>query len=51
MVSKDEWGDCMPVYQAAITDGGLFTDTGVGLDERGENERPSEHDYEMKTVC
>jgi len=34
--------------QAAITDGGLFTDTGV--DERGENERQSENDCEMKTV-
>jgi len=33
--------------QAAITDGGLFRDTGV--DERGENERHSENDCEMET--
>jgi len=34
--------------RAAITDGSLFTDTGV--DERGENERQSENDSEVKTV-
>jgi len=34
--------------QAAITGGGLFTDTGVH--EQGENERKSENDCEMKTV-
>jgi len=34
--------------RAAITDGGLYTDTGVN--ERGENERQSENDSEMKTV-
>jgi len=35
--------------QAAITDGGLFTDTGVH--EQGESERQSENDsYEMKIV-
>jgi len=34
-------------HQAAITDGGLFTDTGV---ERGENEQQSENDCEIKTV-
>jgi len=34
--------------QAAITDGGLFTDTGVP--ERGENDQQSENDCEMKTV-
>jgi len=51
IVSEDQRGDleCMyKVCQAAITDGGLFTDTGV--DERGEIERQSENDYEMKTV-
>jgi len=35
--------------QAARTDGGLFTDTGV--DERGENERHSENDCQMKTLA
>jgi len=35
--------------QAARTDGGQFTDTGV--DEQGENERHSENDYEMKTLA
>jgi len=34
--------------QAAITDGVLFTDTGV--DKRYENERQGENDCEMKTV-
>jgi len=43
-VSEGQWGDLECFYkacQAAITDGGLFTDTGV--DERGENERQSEN--------
>jgi len=38
ILSEDEWGDLECLYkarQAAITDGGVFTDTGV--DERGEN--------------
>jgi len=52
-VSEDQCGDLECLYkacQAAVTDGGLFTDTGV--DERGENERQSENDCEneMKTV-
>jgi len=50
-VSEDQWGDLECPYkacQAARTDGGLFTDTGE--DERGENERQSENDYEVKTV-
>ena len=37
--NENEWGDLECLYkacQAAITDGGFFTDTGV--DERGENE-------------
>jgi len=44
-------GDLECLYkacQAAITDGGSFTDTGV--DGRGENERQNENDCEMKTV-
>jgi len=51
IVSEDQWGDLECLYkvcQAAITVGGLFTDTGV--DERGENKRQSENDCEMKTV-
>jgi len=51
IVGEDQWGDLECLHkacQAAITDGGLFTDTGE--DERGENERQSENDYEMKTV-
>jgi len=51
ILSEDEWGDLECLYkscQAAITDGGLFTDTGVN--ERGENERQSKNDSEMKTV-
>jgi len=51
ILSEDEWGDLECLYkacQADITDGGLFTDTGVN--ERGENERQSENDSEMKTV-
>ena len=35
--------------QAAITDGGLFADTGVN--ERGENEWQSENDNEMIDFC
>jgi len=49
IVSEDQWGDLECLYkvcQAAITDEGLFTDTGV--DERGENERQSANDCEMK---
>jgi len=41
-MSEDKWGDLECLYkacQSAITDGGLFRDTGV--DERGENERQS----------
>jgi len=51
IVSKDQWRDLECTYkacQAAITDEGLFTHT--GLDERGENERQSENDFDMKTV-
>ena len=39
VLNEDEWGDLECLHkacQAAITDGGLFTDTGVN--ERGENE-------------
>jgi len=41
--------------QAAVTDGGLFTDTAWRrlyrcMHERGENKRLSENDCEMKTV-
>jgi len=46
IVSEDQWGDLECLYkacQAAKTDGGLVTDTGV-------DERQSENDYEMKTV-
>jgi len=51
ILSEDVWRylECLhKAYQAAKTDGGLFTDTGVH--ERGENERKSENDFEMKTV-
>jgi len=51
IVSEDQWADLECLYkacQAARTDGGLFTDTGE--DERCENERQGENDYEMKTV-
>jgi len=44
-------GDSKCLYkalQAPITDGGLFTDTCIN--ERGENERQSENDSELKTV-
>ena len=54
VLNEDEWGalECSlyKACQAAITDGDLFTDTGVN--ERGENEIwQSENDNEMKTVC
>jgi len=51
IVKEDQWEDLECLHkgcQAAITDGGLFTDTGV--DERSENERQGENDCEMKTV-
>jgi len=50
-VKEDQWGylECLhKAWQAALTDGGLFTDTGI--DERCENERQGENDYKMKTV-
>jgi len=50
-VSDDQWGDLECRYkacQAARTDGGLFTDTGV--DDRCENVQQGENDCEMKTV-
>ena len=49
--NENEWRDLECLYkacQAATTDGGFFTDTGV--DEWGENEWQSENDNEMKTV-
>jgi len=49
ILNEDELGDLECLYkgcQAAIADGGLLTDTGVH--ERGENERQSENDCEMK---
>jgi len=51
IVKEDQLGDleCLQkACQAAITDGGLFTNTGV--DERCENERHGENASEMKTV-
>jgi len=51
IVKEDQWGylECLhKACQAAIFDGGSFTDTGV--DERCENERQGENDCEMKTV-
>jgi len=48
---EDERGELACLYkkrQAAITDGGLFTDTGIN--ERGENIRQSEDDSEIKAV-
>jgi len=51
ILSEDEWGyfECLyKTCQAAVIEGGLFTDTGVT--KRGENERQSENDSEMKTV-
>jgi len=51
IVSEDQWGELQCLHKAcqtARTDGGLLPDTGV--DERGENERQSENDYEMKTI-
>jgi len=50
-VKEDQWGELECLHkacQAAITDGGLFTDTVVN--ERCENERQGENDCEMKTV-
>jgi len=54
IVKENQWGDleCLrnsikPAKQ--LTDGGLFTDTGV--DERCENERQGENDCEMKTIA
>jgi len=47
IVKEDQWGDleCLPkACQAAKTDGGLFTDTGV--DEWRENERQGENDWD-----
>jgi len=49
-VREDQWGhlECLhKACQAAITDGGLFTETGV--DERCENEQQGENDCEVKT--
>jgi len=51
IVKEDQWGDldCKhKACQAAVTDRGLFADTGI--DERCENERHDETDCEMKTV-
>jgi len=51
-VTISAWEDLECLHKAchaARTDGGLFTDTGV--DERGENERQSENDCEMKTIA
>jgi len=50
-VNEDEWEDLECLHKACkavITNRGIFTDTGVH--ERGENERQSENDCEMKTV-
>jgi len=50
-IVKFQWGDLECLHKAcraAISDGDLFTDTGV--DERCENERQGEHDCGMKTV-
>jgi len=50
-VKEDQWGDLECPHKAcqeAITDSGLFRDTGV--DERCENERQGEKYCEMKTV-
>jgi len=47
-VKEDLWGDLEGLHKAnqgAITDGGLFTDTGV--DERCENERQGANDCMM----
>jgi len=51
IVKEDQWGDLEGLHkacQAAINDGGLFTDNGA--DERCENERQDKNDCEMKTV-
>jgi len=47
-VKEDQWGDLECLHIACQADGVLFTDTGV--DERWENERQGENDYDMKTV-
>jgi len=47
IVKEDQWGDLECLHkacQAAILDGGLFTDTGI--DERCENEQQGENDCE-----
>ena len=52
ILNKDGWGDLECLYkarQAAITDGGLFADTGVN--EWGENEWQNENDNEMIDYC
>jgi len=51
-VNDDQWRDLECLYKACQTvrtDEGLFTDTGV--DERGDNERHSENDCDMKTLA
>jgi len=50
-LKEDQWGDLECLHkacQAARTDGGLITDTGI--DERCVNERQGENDCAMKTV-
>jgi len=50
-VKENQWGDLECLHkecQTAITDGDVFTDTGV--DERCLNERQGENDCVMKTV-
>jgi len=52
MMKEDQWGDLECLHkacQAAITGGGLITDTGV--DERCGNERQGENDSEMKPLA
>ena len=52
VLNEEEWRDLECLYkacQAAITDGDLFTDTGVN--ERAENEWPNENDNEMIEYC
>ena len=51
-LNEEEWRDLECLYQAcqaALTDGDLFTDTGVN--ERGENEWQNENDNEMIEYC
>jgi len=51
IVIEGQWRDLECLHkacQAAITDGGFFT--GTGVDERCEHERRGENDCEMKTV-